>query len=276
MRAATLAPANALVSKESGVGRVAPLARRRAAAGGTAHAMISGTPEFPGSGGIAVVIPCYRVAAHVAGVVRSIPQWCSPIICVDDASPDDVAGALEALDDPRVVLLRHDRNRGVGAAVKTGWGAALDRGAEIVVKVDGDGQMDGARHRSAHRSAAKRARRLLQGKSIRASCRAPRDAARAADRERGALVRGEGRVRVLERARSHQRVRRHTRRDAPPPGPTASGRSLLLRNQSAGGVEHRTCAPGGRRAPGTIRRRPEFAGRAPLAGDLSRGVCSGR
>src|SRR3954447_19136804 len=65
---------------------------------------------------IAVVIPCFRVAAQVADVVRSIPLRYAPVICVDDASPDDIVGALEALDDPRVVYLRHDRNRGVGAA----------------------------------------------------------------------------------------------------------------------------------------------------------------
>jgi dolichol-phosphate mannosyltransferase len=105
--------------------------------------MSAAGPPAPSDVRVAVVIPCYRVAAHVVDVIRSIPEWCSPIICVDDASPDDLAGALAALDDPRVVLLRHDRNRGVGAAVKTGWEAALGHGAGIIVKVDGDGQMDG-------------------------------------------------------------------------------------------------------------------------------------
>lgn len=92
---------------------------------------------------VAVVIPCYRVAAHVADVVRSIPARFAPIVCVDDASPDDVAGALAALADPRVVSVRHDRNRGVGGAVKTGWAEAVARGADVVVKMDGDGQMHG-------------------------------------------------------------------------------------------------------------------------------------
>jgi glycosyltransferase involved in cell wall biosynthesis len=92
---------------------------------------------------LAVVIPCYRVAAHVADVVRSIPARYALIVCVDDASPDDVAGALAALDDARVVYVRHDRNRGVGGAVKTGWAEALARGADVVVKMDGDGQMHG-------------------------------------------------------------------------------------------------------------------------------------
>jgi dolichol-phosphate mannosyltransferase len=92
---------------------------------------------------VAVVIPCYRVAAHVAQVVQSVPASCEVIICVDDASPDDVAGALASLGDRRVVCIRHDRNRGVGGAVKTGWAEALARGADIIVKLDGDGQMDG-------------------------------------------------------------------------------------------------------------------------------------
>jgi glycosyltransferase involved in cell wall biosynthesis len=93
---------------------------------------------------VAVVIPCYRVASRIAGVVSSLPAWCGVIICVDDASPDDTSAALDTIDDPRIVRLRHDVNRGVGAAVKTGWRAALARGAEIIVKLDGDGQMDGA------------------------------------------------------------------------------------------------------------------------------------
>lgn len=92
---------------------------------------------------IAVVIPCFRVARHVCDVVRSIPPRYAPVICVDDASPDDVAGALAALRDPRVVYLRHERNRGVGGAVMTGWTEALASGADIVVKMDGDGQMRG-------------------------------------------------------------------------------------------------------------------------------------
>jgi glycosyltransferase involved in cell wall biosynthesis len=96
-----------------------------------------------GAARVAVVIPCYRVAGQVADVVRSIPPCYAPVICVDDASPDDVAGALAALGDPRVVYVRHDRNRGVGGAVKTGWAEALVRGADVVVKMDGDGQMSG-------------------------------------------------------------------------------------------------------------------------------------
>jgi glycosyltransferase involved in cell wall biosynthesis len=90
---------------------------------------------------VAIVIPCYRVARHIAGVIQSIPSRFGLIICVDDGSPDDTAKVIEALGDPRVTLLRRPQNGGVGAAVKTGYAEALRQGAQIIVKMDGDGQM---------------------------------------------------------------------------------------------------------------------------------------
>lgn len=96
----------------------------------------SGTPH------IAVVIPAYRVARHIADVLRGIPAFVATIIVVDDASPDDSAAIVEKCGDPRVVLLRHERNGGVGAAMRTGFREAIRRGVDIVVKMDGDGQMD--------------------------------------------------------------------------------------------------------------------------------------
>lgn len=93
------------------------------------------------AGDVAIVIPCYRVERHIADVVRSIPARFSRIICVDDASTDGTAAAIEALRDPRVVLLRRPENGGVGAAVKTGYLEALRLGASVIVKMDGDGQM---------------------------------------------------------------------------------------------------------------------------------------
>jgi len=93
---------------------------------------------------VAIIIPCYRVERQIAGVIRSIPSCYRAIICVDDASPDSTAVAIEALDDPRVTLIRHARNRGVGGAMKTGYAEGLRRGAEICVKMDGDGQMSAA------------------------------------------------------------------------------------------------------------------------------------
>jgi dolichol-phosphate mannosyltransferase len=91
---------------------------------------------------IAVVIPAYRVASHIVSVITRVPSDVRHIIVVDDASPDQLQEALAKLSERRLIILRHDVNRGVGGAMKTGFLKALDLGADIVVKVDGDGQMD--------------------------------------------------------------------------------------------------------------------------------------
>jgi len=94
---------------------------------------------------IAVVIPCYRVAAQVGAVIARIGPEVGVILAVDDACPERSGDRLtNECTDPRVRVLRHDVNRGVGGAVTTGYRAALAEGADIVVKLDGDGQMDPA------------------------------------------------------------------------------------------------------------------------------------
>lgn len=91
---------------------------------------------------IFVVIPCYRVAGQIADVVRSVPEYVDGIVAVDDASPDTGYEVLSGLTDPRLEVLRHERNQGVGGAMVTGLNRAAELGADIMVKVDGDGQMD--------------------------------------------------------------------------------------------------------------------------------------
>ncbi|MDQ3038565.1 MAG: glycosyltransferase family 2 protein [Pseudomonadota bacterium] len=94
---------------------------------------------------IAVVIPCYRVTDHVMDVIAGIGSEVDAIYCVDDACPDGSGDAIATqVRDPRVVLLRHARNQGVGGAVMTGYRRALDDGMSVIVKIDGDGQMDPA------------------------------------------------------------------------------------------------------------------------------------
>ncbi len=94
---------------------------------------------------LAVVIPSYRVKAHILDVIARIGPEVAMIFVVDDACPDG-SGAFvgEQCRDPRVRVLRHEVNRGVGGAMMTGYRAALGAGADIIVKVDGDGQMDPA------------------------------------------------------------------------------------------------------------------------------------
>jgi dolichol-phosphate mannosyltransferase len=96
---------------------------------------------------LAVVIPCFRVRNQIAGVLRAIGPEVWRIYCVDDGCPEQSAVIVEqqAVEDPRICLLVHERNQGVGAAVVTGYRQALDDGAEMIVKLDGDGQMDPTR-----------------------------------------------------------------------------------------------------------------------------------
>ena len=92
---------------------------------------------------IAVVIPCYRVRPHIVDVIARIGPHVSRVYVVDDACPDKSGDLVESIvRDPRVHVLRHETNQGVGGAVITGYREALSDGADIVVKIDGDGQMD--------------------------------------------------------------------------------------------------------------------------------------
>jgi len=91
---------------------------------------------------IVVVIPAFNESMHIAGVIASIPSEVASVIVVNDASHDRTADVVRQLADPRVTLIQHESNRGVGGAVCSGYKRALALGADIVVKVDGDGQMD--------------------------------------------------------------------------------------------------------------------------------------
>ena len=91
---------------------------------------------------LVVVVPAFGVGLQIEGVVRRMPSFVDRIVVVDDASTDGTAQAALAANDPRVDLLRHPVNRGVGGAMATGYQAALEGNADLVVKCDGDGQMD--------------------------------------------------------------------------------------------------------------------------------------
>jgi dolichol-phosphate mannosyltransferase len=91
---------------------------------------------------IGVVIPAYEVARHIGQVIRGVPDAVDRIILVDDASQDGTADRAAEVQDPRLCVLRHPENRGVGAATLTGMDQAAAEGCTIIVKMDGDGQMD--------------------------------------------------------------------------------------------------------------------------------------
>lgn len=91
---------------------------------------------------IACVIPAYNEERFIARVISGLPAFIDWIIVVNDASKDSTAEVVRALSHPRVILVDHEKNRGVGGAMISGYQKALEIGADIVVKVDGDGQMD--------------------------------------------------------------------------------------------------------------------------------------
>jgi len=91
---------------------------------------------------IAVVIPAYRVADHILDVLSLIPETVDHIIVVDDACPQGSGRKAASVPRKGLVVVYHENNKGVGGAVITGYKKALELGCGIVVKIDGDGQMD--------------------------------------------------------------------------------------------------------------------------------------
>ena len=92
---------------------------------------------------ILVVIPCFRAKDQVLDVLRRIPEQVSEIICVDDACPEATGKHIETqCQDPRVSVIYHEQNQGVGGAMVSGYKLALEKNASCVVKIDADGQMD--------------------------------------------------------------------------------------------------------------------------------------
>ncbi len=92
---------------------------------------------------IAVVIPSYKVTRHILQVVAGIGLEVDRIYVVDDACPDG-SGRLvrNSISDARVHVIFCEKNQGVGGAVMTGYAAALHDGYDVMVKIDGDGQMN--------------------------------------------------------------------------------------------------------------------------------------
>jgi dolichol-phosphate mannosyltransferase len=99
-------------------------------------------PTLEGAG-VWLVVPCYKVKAHILDVIAKTPAWVDGIVCVDDACPEHSGDFIEANNkDKRVVVVRLAQNQGVGGATMAGYREAIARGGQVLVKVDGDDQMD--------------------------------------------------------------------------------------------------------------------------------------
>lgn len=93
---------------------------------------------------LAVIIPSYRAAATIVGVVERALVYANRVIVVDDACPEQSGGVVcDAFGhDPRVKVVFRQKNGGVGAAMKSGIAVAIEDDIDVVVKIDADGQMD--------------------------------------------------------------------------------------------------------------------------------------
>ena len=90
---------------------------------------------------VAVIVPCFREARLIERTLAGIPAFVDLIVVVDDASDDGTAEAVLRAGDARVELVVHAQNRGVGAAIVSGYRAALAAGCDVLAVMAGDAQM---------------------------------------------------------------------------------------------------------------------------------------
>jgi glycosyltransferase involved in cell wall biosynthesis len=90
---------------------------------------------------VAVAVPAYNEERLITSVIATMPAFVDTIIVVDDCSSDSTFEVVRSTNDPRTVLMSSGQNQGVGGATVLGYRKALDLGCDLVVKMDGDGQM---------------------------------------------------------------------------------------------------------------------------------------
>src|SRR5438445_13715178 len=78
---------------------------------------------------VAVVVPAYNVAAHILQVLKALPPFVDRIVVVDDCGTDETSKVLTQVNDPRVVIFKHESNKGVGGVMGTGMPRAINHDA---------------------------------------------------------------------------------------------------------------------------------------------------
>jgi glycosyltransferase involved in cell wall biosynthesis len=94
-----------------------------------------------GDASVHVVVPAYREERLLPRMLRRVPAFVDRIVVVDDGSDDGTAEAAGSVADLRIDVVRHIYNRGVGAAIVTGYRRAFSQGASVAVVMAADDQM---------------------------------------------------------------------------------------------------------------------------------------
>ncbi len=105
--------------------------------------MAAGLPMFRGRR-VAVIVPAFNEADKIARTIRSVPGFVDHVIVIDDASTDATLRVALRSQRRGMEIISHDANRGVGAALVTGYGRAYALGADVTAVMAGDSQMDPA------------------------------------------------------------------------------------------------------------------------------------
>jgi glycosyltransferase involved in cell wall biosynthesis len=120
---------------------------------------------------VAVVVPAYDEEGLVGETLRGIPEFVDTVYVVDDASRDATGERARELGDPRIAVVRHDSNQGVGAAILTGYRRSLEDGVDVACVMAADNQMDPAELRGLAEPVARgeadyaKANRLVSGEA---------------------------------------------------------------------------------------------------------------
>jgi glycosyltransferase involved in cell wall biosynthesis len=120
---------------------------------------------------VAVVVPAYDEETLVGETLRGIPEFVDTVYVVDDASRDATGDRARELGDPRIEVVRHYSNQGVGAAIVTGYRRSLEDGVDVACVMAADNQMDPAELRGLVEPVARgeldyaKANRLVSGEA---------------------------------------------------------------------------------------------------------------
>lgn len=91
---------------------------------------------------IGVVVPVYNEELLITDTIKSIPEFVDKVYVVNDGSTDRTAEIIQSFNHDRILCINHSKNRGVGAAITSGYKRAQEDNVDIVVVMDGDNQMD--------------------------------------------------------------------------------------------------------------------------------------